>query len=175
MDKWSFFFEEFELQNYCKTNCWFQFLTNSFASKAFSSWSGNMKSLQLHVLLQWINKTTSNLFIVIIHVIAVISCCQISLKKLLIQMNLLGIETSDLFCSTSVIRIPQKKASLVHPASQEKNWLAQSQNPLAPGYRTLLCLHTAQLPWVSLKAGTWLLPSVYSKHGTCPQAPTKSQ
>ena len=32
-----FFFEEFELQNYCKTNCWFQFLTNSFASKAFSS------------------------------------------------------------------------------------------------------------------------------------------
>ena len=32
-----FFFEEFELQNYCKTNCWFQFLTNSFASKVFSS------------------------------------------------------------------------------------------------------------------------------------------
>ena len=50
-----------------------------------------------------------------------ISCCQISLKKLLMQMNLLGIETSDLFCSTSVIQIPQKKASLVHPASQEKN------------------------------------------------------
>ena len=32
-----FFWEEFELQNYCETNCWFQFLTNSFASKAFSS------------------------------------------------------------------------------------------------------------------------------------------
>ena len=31
------FFEEFELQKYCKTNCWFQFLTNSFGSKAFSS------------------------------------------------------------------------------------------------------------------------------------------
>ena len=31
------FFEEFELQKYCKTNRWFQFLTNSFASKAFSS------------------------------------------------------------------------------------------------------------------------------------------
>ena len=56
------FFEEFELQKYCKTNRWFQFLTNSFGSKAFSSWSGNMKLLQLHVLLQWINKTTSNLF-----------------------------------------------------------------------------------------------------------------
>ena len=51
-----------------------------------------------------------------------ISCCQISLKKLLMQMNLLGIETSNLFCSNSVIRIPpKKKTSLVHPASQEKN------------------------------------------------------
>ena len=44
------------------------------------------------------------------------------LEKAFDPMNLLGIETSNLFCSTSVIRIPQKKkTSLVHPASQEKN------------------------------------------------------
>ena len=30
-----FFLEEFELQKYCKTNCCFQFLTNSFGSKAY--------------------------------------------------------------------------------------------------------------------------------------------
>ena len=31
------------------------------------------------------------------------------LEKAFDPMNLLGIETSNLFCSTSVIRIPQKK------------------------------------------------------------------
>ena len=32
-----FFFEEFELQKYYKTNCWFQFLTNSLDQKLFQA------------------------------------------------------------------------------------------------------------------------------------------
>ena len=47
-----------------------------------------------------------------------------------------------------MVRIEQfrpQKTSLARQASEEQNSLARKQNPLAPGYRTRLSLHTAQV------------------------------